>query len=154
MMLLIYQFIYQFIFFSYVLKKNFSTRLPWTIVQFIKKLKFYVSHSRYILIMQYSAIKYNRYLYPAFLSVSPCSRSTPALCPEFSFVIHSNYSLYIFNFSDQFVILIISPNRSLLQYIDEELLLRYWQVTPFPCTLHLALKSPISVYNFFLMQSN
>ncbi|KOX69619.1 Mitogen-activated protein kinase kinase kinase kinase 3 [Melipona quadrifasciata] len=28
--------------------------------------------------------------------------------------------------------------RSLLQYIDEELLLRYWQVTLFPCTLHLA----------------
>ncbi|KOC65282.1 Mitogen-activated protein kinase kinase kinase kinase 3 [Habropoda laboriosa] len=36
-------------------------------------------------------------------------------------ILHMSLS---FNFSDQFVILIISPNRSLLQYIDEELLLR------------------------------
>ncbi|KYN34624.1 Mitogen-activated protein kinase kinase kinase kinase 3 [Trachymyrmex septentrionalis] len=47
--------------------------------------------------------------------------------PYVLFIIHSYYSLYIFNFSNQFIILIISPNRSLLQYIDEELLLRYWQ---------------------------
>lgn len=118
-----------------------------TVVQFVQELQF----SKFIIlfiITQYSGIKYIYvyiYVYPA--SVNPCSRSTPVLCPKFSFVIHSYYSLYIFNFSDQFVILIISPNRSLLQYIDEELLLRYWQVTLFPCTLHLALIFPNSVHN-------
>lgn len=36
--------------------------------------------------------------------------------------------------------------KSLLQYIDEELLLRYWQVTLFPCTLHLAHIFPYALH--------
>lgn len=91
-----------------------------------------------------------KYLYPAIEKYFRLSVALFFFLSILNSVLYNPFILFIFytfNFSDQFVILIISPNRSLLQYIDEELLLRYWQVTLFPCTLHLAFLSPNAVHN-------